>query len=333
MKAVSYISPELKNVDDRLYDIVIPDPTLRPHDVLVKIDAISVNPVDTKVKKREFKAGSKGILGWDAVGEIVALGETATKFNIGDKVWYAGDLTRDGSNAEFQAVDERIISLKPKTLDNVQAAALPLTALTAWEMIFDRFVIKPETTGTIMIIGGAGGVGSIAIQLLKAKTQLTVIATASREETQQWVKELGADFVLDHTKDFYDQLSSFGIETVDYIFSTNATDTYLEQIVKVITPQGKLGLIDDPISFDIMPLKLKSISTHWELMFTRSMYQTSDIENQGKILAELASLVDDGKVRTTADRSFGTINADNLLLAHKLIESGQSKGKITLHGF
>lgn len=333
MKAISCVSPETKEKTTTLFDIELSLPILNERDVLVKVEAVSVNPIDTKVRKNEFPAGHNGVLGWDAVGVVVSLGNGVKNFKVGDKVWYAGDLTRDGSNAEYQAVDERIISLSPKSLTNSEAAALPLTALTAWEMLFDRFGITPDTTGNLLIIGGAGGVGSIAIQLLKSRTKIQVIATASREETKDWVKALGADFVIDHKLNLNEQIKSIGIEGIDYVFSTNATDSYVGQIVELITPQGKLGLIDDPQTFDIMPLKLKSISTHWELMFTRTMFNTKDIELQGEILKQLADLIDGGKVRTTADKSFGVINAENLTAAHQLIESGKARGKIVLSDF
>ncbi|HCD60720.1 MAG TPA: zinc-binding alcohol dehydrogenase family protein, partial [Acinetobacter nosocomialis] len=296
MKAVSYVINNHDDFKNSLVDIEKAKPTLKERDVLVKVQAISVNPVDTKVRKNSSEANNR-ILGWDAVGEIIEVGSKVTSFKVGDSVWYAGDLTRDGSNAEFQAVDERIISLKPITVSNAEAAALPLTAITAWEMLFDRFQISETEVGSILIIGGAGGVGSIAIQLLKAKTNLTVIATASREETKSWVESLGADHVIDHSKDLNAQIETLGIAKPKYVFSTNHTETYINQIVSLIAPQGKLGLIDDPQTFDIMPFKTKSISIHWELMFTRSMYETDDIEKQGDLLQQVAQLVDQQKIR------------------------------------
>ncbi len=332
MKAVSYIINNHDDFKNSLVDIEKAKPTLKERDVLVKVQAISVNPVDTKVRKNSSEANNR-ILGWDAVGEIIEIGSKVTSFKVGDSVWYAGDLTRDGSNAEFQAVDERIISLKPITVSNAEAAALPLTAITAWEMLFDRFQISETEVGSILIIGGAGGVGSIAIQLLKVKTNLTVIATASREETKSWVESLGADHVIDHSKDLNAQIETLGIEKPKYVFSTNHTETYIKQIVSLIAPQGKLGLIDDPQTFDIMPFKTKSISIHWELMFTRSMYETDDIEKQGDLLQQVAQLVDQQKIRSTLNQNLGKINASNLEKAHKLLESGKSKGKIVLENF
>ncbi|MDX7986066.1 zinc-binding alcohol dehydrogenase family protein [Xenorhabdus sp. 12] len=333
MKAISYITSIDNTFKNPLIDIEKAQPNLKERDVLVKVQAISVNPVDTKVRRGDIPLDKLHILGWDAVGEIVAVGINVKHFKVGDQVWYAGDLTRDGSYAEFQAVDERIISLKPKTISNAEAAALPLTAITAWEVLFDRFNISAEQSGNILIIGGAGGVGSIAIQLLKAKTNLTVIATASREETKSWVKSLGADYVIDHTKDLNAQIKSLQLEQPKYVFSTNHTETYVKQIVALIAPQGKLSLIDDPALFDIMPFKRKSISVHWESMFTRSMFETDDIEMQKNLLQEVAQLVDDRKIRSTLNQNLGKINTENLMYAHKLIESGKAKGKIVLEGF
>ncbi|MGR3979158.1 zinc-binding alcohol dehydrogenase family protein [Acinetobacter sp. 1207_04] len=333
MKAVSYTLDTENTFQNPLVDIEKERPILNVRDVLVKVQAISVNPVDTKVRKNINLSNPLRVLGWDAVGEIVEVGKSVSNFKIGDLVWYAGDLTRDGSNAEFQAVDERIISLKPKTISDGEAAALPLTAITAWEMLFDRLKIDQEQTGNILIIGGAGGVGSIAIQLLKAKTKLTVIATASREETKSWIKHLGADYVIDHTKDLNTQIESLSLEKPTYVFSTNHTETYIEQIIELIAPQGKLGLIDDPSSFDIMPFKRKSVSIHWELMFTRSMFTTSDIDEQHKILKEVAQLVDNREIKSTLNQHLGKINANNLKQAHMLLESGNAKGKIVLEGF
>ncbi|PHM44782.1 putative hybrid polyketide-non-ribosomal peptide synthetase [Xenorhabdus mauleonii] len=333
MKAISFIANIDNTFKNPLIEIEKAQPNLKERDVLVKVQAISVNPVDTKVRRGDIPSDKLRILGWDAVGEIVEVGVNVEHFKVGDQVWYAGDLTRDGSNAEFQAVDERIISLKPKTISNAEAAALPLTAITAWEVLFDRFNISAEQSGNILIIGGAGGVGSIAIQLLKAKTNLTVIATTSREETKSWVESLGADYVIDHTKDLNAQIQSLHLEQPKYVFSTNHTETYVKQIVELIAPQGKLSLIDDPALFDIMPFKRKSISVHWESMFTRSMFETDDIEAQKNLLQEVAQLVDDKKIRSTLNQNLGKINIENLQHAHELIESGRSKGKIVLENF
>ena len=333
MKAISYIDGMDHGFQNPLVDIEKAMPSLKDRDLLVRIKAISVNPVDTKVRRNSVVAGNMRILGWDAVGEVIEVGSGVQHFKVGDQVWYAGDLTRDGSNAEYQAVDERIVSLKPQSLSNAEAAALPLTAITAWEMLFDRFNVDLDQSDNILVIGGAGGVGSIAIQLLKAKTNLKVIATASREETKAWVKSLGADYVIDHTEDLNTQIKALGLDAPRYIFSTNQTETYLPQISKLIAPQGKFGLIDDPKLLDIGEFKSKSVSVHWEFMFTRSMFNTTDIEQQSQLLHQVAELVDNHKIKTTLNQTFGKINAQNLKLAHELIESGRAKGKIVLEGF
>ena len=333
MKAISYIDGMDHGFQNPLVDIEKTMPTLKDRDLLVKVKAISVNPVDTKVRRNPVAVGNTRILGWDAVGEIVEVGSGVQHFKVGDQVWYAGDLTRDGSNAEYQAVDERIVSLKPQSLSDAEAAALPLTAITAWEMLFDRFNVDLEKFDNILVIGGAGGVGSIAIQLLKAKTNLKVIATASREETKAWVKSLGADYVIDHTEDLNTQIKALGLDAPQYIFSTNQTETYLPQISKLIAPQGKFGLIDDPKLLDIGEFKSKSVSVHWEFMFTRSMFNTTDIEQQSQLLHQVAELVDNHRIKTTLNQTLGKINAKNLKLAHELIETGRAKGKIVLEGF
>ncbi|MCS3528258.1 zinc-binding alcohol dehydrogenase family protein [Acinetobacter johnsonii] len=333
MKAISYIDGMDHGFQNPLVDIEKAMPSLKDRDLLVRVKAISVNPVDTKVRRNPVAVGNTRILGWDAVAEVVEVGSGVQHFKVGDQVWYAGDLTRDGSNAEYQAVDERIVSLKPQSLSDAEAAALPLTAITAWEMLFDRFNVDLDQSDNILVIGGAGGVGSIAIQLLKAKTNLKVIVTASREETKVWVKSLGADYVIDHTEDLNMQIKELGLDAPRYIFSTNQTHTYLPQISKLIAPQGKFGLIDDPKSLDISEFKSKSVSVHWEFMFTRSMFNTTDIEQQSQLLHQVAELVDNHKIKTTLNQTLGKINAKNLKLAHELIETGRAKGKIVLEGF
>ena len=317
MKAISYIDGMDHGFQNPLVDIEKAMPSLKDRDLLVRIKAISVNPVDTKVRRNPVAVGNMRILGWDAVGEVIEVGSGVQHFKVGDQVWYAGDLTRDGSNAEYQAVDERIVSLKPQSLSNAEAAALPLTAITAWEMLFDRFNVDLDQSDNILVIGGAGGVGSIAIQLLKAKTNLKVIATASREETKAWVKSLGADYVIDHTEDLNTQIKALGLDAPQYIFSTNQTETYLPQISKLIAPQGKFGLIDDPKLLDIGEFKSKSVSVHWEFMFTRSMFNTIDIEQQSQLLHQVAELVDNHTIKTTLNQTLGKINAKNFSVHDK----------------
>jgi NADPH:quinone reductase len=337
MKAVAYQHAGAIDRPDALSDVELDKPRPGPRDLLVEIAAISVNPIDTKIRKRaSAEPGQWKILGWDAVGKVVETGTAVKNFKPGDEVYYAGDLNRPGTDAQFHVVDERIAALKPKTLSDTEAAALPLTAITAWEMLFDRLKVNDPVPGAapaILVIGGAGGVGSITIQLARALTGLTIIATASRPETQAWVKELGAHHVIDHNKPLAEQVAALGIGAPGFVFSTTGTGEHLPAIATLIAPQGRFGLIDDPATLDVMPLKLKSVSIHWELMYTRSIFQTADMDEQGKLLAEVARLVDAGKIRTTLTEVLRPINAANLRQAHELLESGKARGKIVLEGF
>ncbi len=335
MKAVAYTHSRPIGDADALIDVDLPDPSARHHDLLIEVKAISVNPVDTKVRMRADPAGEPKVLGWDASGIVRALGPQATHFAIGDAVYYAGSIARPGCNSALHLVDARIVGRKPRTLSFAEAAALPLTAITAWEMLFDRLAIPRGTTvpGTLLIIGGAGGVGSIAIQLARVLTGLQVIATASRKETQDWCRSLGAHHVIDHSGDMAAQLAALGIRAADYIFSTNATDQHWKAITRILAPQGRLGLIDDPAAIDVRELKQKSASLHWEYMFARPVFDTPDLEQQHQLLEQVAALVDQGKLRTTVSEHFGPINAANLTRAHALIESGKARGKVVLEGF
>ena len=338
MHAVGYKTPLPITDPDSLIDIDLPRPTPEPRDLLVEIKAVSVNPVDTKVRRSVRPENDEWkVLGWDAAGTVVEVGSDVTLFKPGDEVFYAGALPRPGSNAEFHLVDERIVAAKPKSLGWAESAALPLTAITAWETLFDRLNVKghtvPGAARAILIIGGAGGVGSITIQLARRLTDLTIIATASRPETQAWAAELGAHHVVDHSKPLARQIADLGIGAPAFVFSTTNTDQHLAEIVELIAPQGRFAVIDDPPVLDVMPFKRKSVSTHWELMFTRPMFETPDIAEQGRLLGEVARLVDAGTIRTTLAEHFGTINAANLKRAHALIESGKARGKITLEGF
>lgn len=335
MKAVAYQKAGPITSPDALVDIELDTPVTEGHDLLVRVQAISVNPVDTKIRKNVSDESGWKVLGWDAVGVVEATGDKVTQFKVGDVVWYAGALNRQGSNSELQLVDERLVGHKPKTLEATEAAALPLTAITAWEMLFDRLQVPktaPENT-TILVIGGAGGVGSITIQLLKQLTNLTIIATASRPETKEWVKQLGADYVLDHRESLAPQIKQLGLNAPSYVFSTTQTDQHLADIVELIAPQGHFGLIDDPEQLDIKPFKSKSVSVHWEFMFTRSMFQTTDMQKQSELLNEVSKLVEEGKIKTTVTEVLSPINAENLKQIHQQIESGKTKGKIVLHGF
>ncbi|MDY7578811.1 zinc-binding alcohol dehydrogenase family protein [Herbaspirillum sp. RTI4] len=336
MKAVGYYHPLPIDDSHALEDIELPTPTLKERDLLVRVKAISVNPVDTKVRSGNApEAGAAKVLGWDAVGTVEAIGSAVTRFKTGDRVYYAGAINRPGTNSELHAVDERIVALAPASLDNAQAAALPLTSITAYELLFDRLCV-PKGGGegkTLLIVGAAGGVGSILIQLARQLTKLRVIATASRPETRQWCLDLGAHAVIDHAKPLSDELKTGGFGEVDFVACLTQTRQHYTHIIESLKPQGRLGVIDDMGMLDLMLLKSKSISLHWELMFTRSLYETPDMDEQGKLLTEIAQLIDAGRLRTTVNAHFGTINAANLRKAHALIESGKSQGKLVLEGF
>jgi len=335
MKAIAYTQQALPIEDPRsLMDMDLPKPTPGPRDLLVEVQAISVNPVDTKVRARSAATEPK-ILGWDAVGIVRETGSEVSLFKAGDAVFYAGSLARPGSYSEFHVVDERIVGRKPKSLDNAHAAALPLTSITAWELLFDRLgVAQGGGEGeSLLIIGAGGGVGSILVQLARQLTKLTVIGTASRDQTRDWVKGLGAHHVIDHSQPLVEQLEKIGVGQVSHVASLTHTGTYLPQIVEALRPQGQLAVIDDPDGLDVMPLKRKSLSLHWELMFTRSLYETPDMIEQHHLLNRVADLIDQGVLKTTLGEHFGTINAENLRRAHALIESGKATGKIVLEGF
>ncbi len=337
MKAVGYTRQGDLEAEDSLIDFETERPSPADLDLLIAIQAVSVNPVDVKIRQGRPLGGKQpGILGWDAVGEVVAIGNAVTTFRPGDRVWYAGAIDRPGTNAEFHLVDERIVGRKPSSLSNAEAAALPLTTLTGYEMLFDRLRVAEPVPGAaraILIIGGAGGVGSITIQLLRALTDLTVIATASRPETEAWVKTLGAHHVVNHREPLPAQIAALGIGAPGYVFSTTHSDHYVDQIAELIAPQGRFGLIDDPATLPIAPLKAKSISLHWELMFTRSLFQTADIARQAAILNEVADLVDDSKIRSTATETLGRIEAATLASAHRVLASHKACGKMVLEGF
>jgi len=337
MKAVVYRKPLPANDSQSLIDVELSKPEPGPRDLLVKVEAISVNPVDTKIRPNVDPAGTDKVLGWDVAGTVVATGSEVTRFKAGDAVWYAGELERPGANSEWHVVDERVVGRKPSTLGMAEAAALPLTAVTAWELMFQRMGIPHGTQGrpaTLLVVGAAGGVGSIAVQLARRLTGLTVIGTASRPETRAWVAEMGAHHVVDHSKPLVDEVRAVAPEGVDYVLSLTRTEDHFAALVELLKPQGKFGLIDDPAEpIDIRLMKRKSLSLHWELMYTRSLFRTDDMGEQGHLLDEVANLVDAGAVRTTMRENFGTINASNLRRAHALLESGTTIGKVVLEGF
>ena len=338
MRAIGDNTPLPIEQDNSLVDVDLARPSPSGRDLLVEIKAISVNPADTKVRANARpEANTWKVLGWDAAGVVVEVGPEATVFKPGDEVFYAGSITRPGTYAEFHLVDERIVGRKPRTLDWAESAALPLTSITAWESLFDRLDVNgrsvPGAAPAILIIGGAGGVGSIAIQIARKLTDLTVIATASRPETKAWASNLGAHHVLDHSKPLSKEVAALGIGPVPFVLSTTNTDAHLSEIVELMAPQGRFALIDDPKALDVNPFKRKSISVHWEFMFTRSMFGTADIAEQGHLLNKVSRLVDEGAIRTTLAEEFGRINANNMKRAHTLIESGRACGKISLVGF
>ena len=335
MKAIAYTRHDLPADDPRsLSDLELPTPEPGPRDLLVAVRAISVNPVDTKIR-RSATPETPRVLGWDAVGAVTAVGSAVTLFKPGDQVYYAGALTRPGTNAEFHLVDERIVGTKPRTLSDAQAAALPLTTITAWELLFDRLAV-PEGGGagrSLLIIGAGGGVGSILVQLARKLTQLTVIGTASRAETRQWVQDLGAHHVIDHGKPLTEELARIGVPQVDMVASLTHTAEHYARIIEALAPQGQLTLIDDPAVLDAMPLKSKSISLHHEMMFTRSLFETPDMVRQHELLDRVSQLIDDGVLKTTLGDHYGKINAANLRRAHAMLESHKTRGKIVLEGF
>lgn len=336
MKAVGYQKSLPIDAANALIDFETEKPEPKGRDIRVAVKAVSVNPVDAKVRKRaEPPAGEYKILGFDAAGVVDAVGPDVTLFEPGDEVFYAGSILRPGTNAEFHLVDERIVGHKPKSLSFAQAAALPLTSITAWELLFDRLGAEQGKTEnrSLLITGGAGGVGSILIQLARKLTGLTVVATASRPESIEWCLDLGAHHVVDHSKPMKGQIEKLKVPPVALIASLTATDKHFPALVDILAPQGAIGLIDDPATLDALPLKGKAASLHWELMFTRSTFQTDDMIKQHEILENVAALIDKGELKTTLDKVFGKIDAANLTRAHAAIESGKSVGKIVLEGW
>lgn len=334
MKAIGYSQTGPATV---LRDMDLPEPVPGPRDLIVRVKAVSVNPADTKL--RRFAAPTEGqsrVLGFDAAGVVESVGAKVTLFQPGDEVFYAGDITRPGTNAQYHAVDERLVGAKPKSLSFAEAAALPLTTITAWEILFERLKVSRDASAaphTLLVIGGGGGVGSILIQLARRLTNLTVIATASRPETVQWVENMGAHAVINHTLSQSDELRRIGLTEVDYIASLTASDRHYEALKTLIKPQGHIVLIDDPDTFDIVPFKRKSVTLSWEFMFTRAAFQTPDMNEQHRLLTAVSTMVDRGEIRTTMTQKAGPITAANLIRVHEQIEAGSSIGKTVLSGF
>ncbi|MBR0556290.1 zinc-binding alcohol dehydrogenase family protein [Ciceribacter sp. L1K23] len=338
MRAVGYKTPGPITSPESLVDITLPDPVASGHDLLVEVKAVSVNPVDTKVRSGAAPVdGEYRILGFDAAGVVKAVGENVSLFKPGDEVYYAGSIARPGTNSELHLVDERIAGFKPKSLGFAEAAALPLTTITAYEALFDRLRVEDKVPGAnhaILITGGAGGVGSITIQLARQLTDLTIIATASRPETAEWVKALGAHHVIDHSKPLAAEYAAPGIGAPAFIYALTQSEQHADAFAEIIAPQGRIAIIDDPKGgFDIMRFKRKAVSVHWEFMFTRAVFQTPDMIEQHRLLNKVADMIDAGTVRTTLADTFGTITAENLKKAHAAVESGRTRGKIVLEGF
>ncbi|MCX5497161.1 zinc-binding alcohol dehydrogenase family protein [Kaistia dalseonensis] len=335
MRAIAFTRSLPASDPDALVDITLDTPQPGPRDLRVKVEAVSVNPVDVKVRAGGDQADPR-VLGFDAAGIVDAVGSEVTLFKPGDAVFYAGSITRPGTNSEYHLVDERIVGRKPKTLDFAEAAAIPLTAITAYELLFDRIGVRKgagSDTRSLLILGAAGGVGSIAIQLARTLTDLTVIGTASRTDSAEWARSLGAHHIVDHTKPMAPQLDALGFKTVDIILSLTGTTHNLPQLPELVAPKGHIGVIDDPKVFDIVPFKRKAVSLHWELMFTRPIFGLPDMIEQHTLLNEVADLVDAGKIRTTLTGKLGPINAANLRKAHEQVESGRMIGKVVLAGW
>jgi NADPH:quinone reductase len=336
MKAIGFFRSDPQTGAERLRDIEIPKPSPVGRDLLVKIEAASVNPVDVKTRLRvPADKREATILGFDGAGVVESIGNQVKDFKPGDEVFYAGTLVRPGTYAEYHLVDERIVGPKPKSLSFAEAAAVPLTAITSWEMLFHRLAIPEGLSGaSVLIVGGTGGVGSMAVQLARQLTKLTVVTTSfDDEQEREWCRKNGADHVLDHTKPIAAQITALNVAPVKFVFSTNMTGHHFPQIAELIAPQGRFGLIDDPEPFDLRLIKVKSVSTHWENMFTRSIFQTEDMDAQHDLLTRLSKMIDNGQIRTTLAEVLGPINAANLSGAHDRIWERRAPGKMVMVGF
>jgi len=334
MKAIGYTQAGPITADNALIDFDAEKPSVGPRDLLVEIKGISVNPVDVKVRAAMAPESGTKIIGYDAAGTVREVGKDVSTFKVGDDVFYAGDLTRPGTNSEFHLVDERIVGKKPQSLDFPEAAGFPLTSITAWELLFDTFGVKEgEGQGeSLLVIGGAGGVASILIQLAKKLTGLTVIATGSRPDTNEWVKKMGADHVINHRESLADQMKALDIQP-RYVASLNGTDGHFASILELIKPRGHVAFIDDPETLDIKAGKMKALSFSWEFMFTRSMFETADMAVQQDLLNRVSALIDDGTLISTVTKNLGPLTAATLIAAHEEQEGGRVIGKNVLGGF
>ena len=337
MKAIAICKPLPVSDPHAFVELKLPDPTPSERDLLVRVKAVSVNPVDAKLRMRRALADNQPrVLGWDACGVVEAVGNNCTLFKPGDEVMYAGSIDRPGCYSELHCVDERITGKKPGTLSYAQAAALPLTSLTAWELLFERMGVqqgKKEKDKALLVSAAAGGVGSILVQLASALTELTVIGTAAREESAAWARQMGADHIINYKNNLKEELTALGIAQVEYIASLSGTDALFASYAQVIAPFGRIGLIDTPAPLDLTLIKPRAASLHWEYMFARPLYQSAHMQDQHNILTRVAEMIDEGKLRSTMKENLGSINAENIRQAHARIESGQTIGKLVLEGF
>ena len=340
MRAVGYGHGRADASAACLIDLQLPEPDPGPTDLLVQVEAVGVNPVDAKVRRRELPPeGEWRVLGWDCAGTVLAVGAEVRGFAAGDRVWYAGALNRPGCTSERHVVDHRLVGHRPATWTPSQAAALPLTAITAWELLFDRLRLPRETSGhanqSLLVVGAAGGVGSILVQLAQLLTGLTVIGTASRPASRSWLQELGVEHVIDHHQPLAAPVAALDVPPVHAAISLTQTAQHFQSLVELLAPQGALALIDDPdpSAINVLALKRKSLSLHWELMFTRSLFQTDDMAEQGRILQQVAELASAGSLRTTLQHCLGSIHAAHLQRAHQVMEAGTGIGKLVLEGW
>jgi zinc-binding alcohol dehydrogenase family protein len=330
MRAVGYRKSLPITHPESLVDARVPVPAPGPHDLLVRVEAVSVNPVDTKVRNQVDPGGELKVLGYDAAGVVTATGAEVTRFAVGDEVYYAGSIGRPGTNSELHLVDERIVGHKPASLDFAEAAALPLTAITAWEALFDRFRLGSESTGTLLVMGAAGGVGSMIVQLARVLTGVTVIGTASRPESRAWATGLGAHHVVDHHGDLVADVAAVAPDGVDHVFTPFSAGN-VQKFAELLRPGGDITAIDEPEGLDLLPLKAKSLTWHWELMFTRPLFAPEDTA-QSELLDTVARMVDDGRLRGTVSEHLRPINAATLRRAHELVEAGSMTGKVVVSG-
>lgn len=334
MKSIIYRPCSRLSQHDVFREIDTPRPTPGANDLLVAVKAVSVNPVDTKVRSGNVPVPDNvTTLGWDVAGIVVAVGSNVALFTVGQEVFYAGTFTRPGANAEFHLVDERLVGIKPRSLSFAQAAALPLTGLTAWELLFDRLRITPGkkfNSGILLIVGGSGGVGSQLIQLARRLTGITVVATASRKESREWCLKLGAHYVIDHSKSLTEEINALNIAPVTHIAALTHTSKHFSALAEIIAPQGQIAIIDDHDFLDAVPLKGKSVSLHWEMVFTRPLYQTEDMIAQHHILNEMALLIDDGILCSTLTKELRPFNCENIRLAHEIVERENMIGKVVV---